>query len=121
MKWFLFCLLMVGCSPEYPEYFGKTTLPGIVEVGKDYEYTIQLPPKAAAVGYHWQYDGKIIFRSMTIRPKTELLSTEMFFFRPGYFTLVLYVEDPRGQIHTFKSIYLAEHPTSTYGRRLTRY
>lgn len=111
-------LLLAGCSPDYPQHFGKTTLPGVVQVGTEYTFDIQLPPVPAAAGFEWRYNGKVIYRSIVVFPKTETITTEMFFYAPGYYTLVLYVEDRRREIHTFKSIYLAEYPASTYGRRM---
>lgn len=120
MRWLLLAVLIGGwgCSPEYPGYFGKTTLPGVVEVGVGYRFDIQLPPVAKEAGFEWRYEDVSIFKSIVIKPKTETITTEMFFGHPGRYTLILYVVDPRGQIHTFKSIYLAEYPVDIYGRHM---
>jgi hypothetical protein len=120
MRWLLLAVLVGGwgCSPEYPEHFGRTTLPGVVEVGVGYRFDIQLPPKAVQAGFEWRHEDVLIFKSIVIKPKTETITTEMFFRYPGKYTLILYVVDPRGQIHTFKSIYLGVEPVDIYGRHM---
>jgi hypothetical protein len=124
MKAFIVLTLLVlaGCKTvEYPEHFGKTDLPKIVKIQTDYNYHIQLPPRVQTAAYVWKYQGRVFFRSASIRPKTEIIRTEMYFPYPGRYVLEVHVEDPRGQLHIFKSIYLAEIEVSTYGRYIPQW
>lgn len=118
----LVLLFLTSCKTvEYPAHYGKTDLPASIKIQTDYTYHIQLPPRAQSATYLWRYEGKVLYRATTIRPKTEIIKTEMYFAYPGRYVLEVYVEDPRGQLHIFKSIYLAEEEVSTYGRYIPKW
>ena len=110
-------ILFQSCkSLDYPQEYGKTTLPDLVQTEVEYKYDIQLPPRAVRAGYYWEYEGIVIYRSIIIQPRTGFITTEMYFPYDGKYVLTVLAEDPRGQIHTFSSIYYSGKPASTYGR-----
>ena len=118
---FLF-ILLAGCKTvDYPSHFGKTDLPGSVKVRTEYVYHIQLPPRAQRATYVWKYEGKVLYRATPIRPRTEVIKTEMYFPYPGRYVLEVFVKDPRNQLHVFKSIYWAEEEVSTYGKYIPQW
>lgn len=114
---------LAGCaSVSYPPHFGQTDLPGILEVQTEYKFNITLPPRTTEVVYRWKRpDDSVVFTSAIVRPKTEILRTEVNFLNEGRYIFELIVKDQRGQIHTFRRIYLVQEVPSTYRRHIPRW